>query len=219
MADYPQTVLDFNERFRDDAACRPYLESIRWPEGARYPRCPPAKVWRMKAPFYRCAFCGHDFTVTAGTLFADTHLPLRLWFQAMWYVVNQKNRASALGVQRVLGLGSYRTAWRWLHKLRRAMVRPSRDRLSGTVEVDEVYIGGERPGKRGRGAGWQGFGADRRASRREQDRPDSLGAGEGCVGSGVGASNRRCREPRQPSAPPTAGTAMRRSRPKVIVIR
>jgi len=107
----------------------------------------------MKAPFYRCASCGHDFTVTAGTLLADTHLPLRLWFQAMWYVVNQKNGASALGVQRVLGLGSYRTAWRWLHKLRRAMVRPGRDRLSGTVEADEVYIGGERPGKRGRGAG------------------------------------------------------------------
>jgi len=107
----------------------------------------------MKPPFYRCAGCGHDFTVTAGTLFADTHLPLRLWFQAMWYVVNQKNGASALGVQRVLGLGSYRTAWRWLHKLRRAMVRPGRDRLSGTIEVDEVYIGGERAGKRGRGAG------------------------------------------------------------------
>lgn len=67
-------------------------------------------------------------------------------------MVNQKNGASALGVQRVLGLGSYRTAWNWLHKLRRAMVRPGRDRLSGTVEVDEVYIGGERPGKRGRGA-------------------------------------------------------------------
>jgi transposase-like protein len=107
----------------------------------------------MKPPFYRCAACGHDFTVTVGTLFADTHLPLGLWFQAMWYVVNQKNGASALGVQRVLGLGSYRTAWRWLHKLRRAMVRPGRDRLSGTIEVDEVYIGGERAGKRGRGAG------------------------------------------------------------------
>lgn len=152
MVDYPRTVLEFNERFHTDAACRTYLESIRWPDGPHCPRCPQAKVWTMKAPFYRCASCGHDFTVTAGTLFADTHLPLRLWFQAMWYVVNQKNGASALGVQRVLGLGSYRTAWRWLHKLRRAMVRPGRDRLSGTVEVDEVYIGGERPGKRGRGA-------------------------------------------------------------------
>lgn len=152
MADYPRTVLEFNDRFNEEAACRAYLESIRWPEGPRCPRCPQAKVWTMKAPFYRCATCGHDFTVTAGTLFADTHLPLRLWFQAMWYVVNQKNGASALGVQRVLGFGSYRTAWNWLHKLRRAMVRPGRDGLSGTVEMDEVYIGGERPGKRGRGA-------------------------------------------------------------------
>lgn len=152
MADYPRTVLEFNDRFSEEAACRAYLESIRWPEGPRCPRCPQAKVWTMQAPFYRCATCGHDFTVTAGTLFADTHLPLRLWFQAMWYVVNQKNGASALGVQRVLGFGSYRTAWNWLHKLRRAMVRPGRDGLSGTVEMDEVYIGGERPGKRGRGA-------------------------------------------------------------------
>jgi transposase-like protein len=152
MADYPRTVLEFNERFQDENACRAYLESIRWPQGPHCPRCPQAKVWIMKAPFYRCATCGHDFTVTAGTLFADTKLPLRLWFQAMWYVVNQKNGASALGVQRVLGLGSYRTAWRWLHKLRRAMVRPGRDRLFGTVEVDEVYVGGERSGKRGRGA-------------------------------------------------------------------
>jgi transposase-like protein len=152
MADYPRTVLEFNDRFQDESACRVYPESIRWPDGPRCPRCPQAKVWTMKAPFYRCAVCGHDFTVTAGTLFADTHLPLRLWFQAMWHVVNQKSGASALGVQRVLGFGSYRTAWNWLHKLRRAMVRPGRDRLSGTVEMDEVYIGGERPGKRGRGA-------------------------------------------------------------------
>jgi transposase-like protein len=154
MADYPRTVLEFNDRFHDDAACRAYLESIRWPKGPRCPRCSvQGKVWIMKAPFYRCAVCGHDFTVTAGTLFADTHLPLRLWFQAMWYVVNQKSGASALGVQRVLGFGSYRTAWNWLHKLRRAMVRAGRDGLSGTVEIDEIYIGGERPGKRGRGAG------------------------------------------------------------------
>ena len=152
MADYPRTVLEFNDRFHEEAACRAYLESIRWPDGPRCPRCPQAKVWTMRAPFYRCAACGHDFTVTAGTLFADTHLPLRLWFQAMWHVVNQKSGASALGVQRVLGFGSYRTAWNWLHKLRRAMVRPGRDGLSGTVEIDEVYIGGERSGKRGRGA-------------------------------------------------------------------
>jgi len=74
----------------------------------------------------------------------DTHLPLRLWFEAMWQVTTQKYGASALGLQRVLGLGSYRTAWMLLHKLRRAMVRPGRDRLQGLVEVDEIYIGGER---------------------------------------------------------------------------
>lgn len=152
MDDYPRTVLDFSERFHTEAACRAYLERLRWPAGVRCPRCPPAKVWQMKPPFYRCGNCGHDFTVTAGTLFADTHRPLRLWFQAMWYVVNQKHGASALGVQRVLGLGNYRTAWRWLHKLRRAMVRPGRERLAGAVEVDEVYVGGEHAGKRGRGA-------------------------------------------------------------------
>ena len=85
------------------------------------------------------------------TLFQDTHKPLRLWFQAMWYVVNQKNGVSALGLQKALGLGSYHTAWEWLHKLRRAMVRPGRDRLSGIVEVDETFLGGKRRG-RGRGA-------------------------------------------------------------------
>ena len=106
----------------------------------------------MTPPFYRCAHCGYDFTVTAGTLFADTHKPLRLWFEAIWYVTNQKSGASALGVQRILGLGSYRTAWNWLHKLRRAMVRPGRDRLAGVIEVDETFLGGPRPGKRGRGA-------------------------------------------------------------------
>jgi transposase-like protein len=90
--------------------------------------------------------------VTAGTILQDTRKPLRLWFRAIWHVVSQKHGVSALGLQRVLGLKSYRTAWTWMHKLRRAMVRPDRDRLSGVVEVDETYYGGEKPGKRGRGA-------------------------------------------------------------------
>jgi len=106
----------------------------------------------MQTPFYRCQQCGYDFTVTAGTLFADTHKPLRVWFEAVWHVTNQKSGVSALGLQRVLGLGSYRTAWTWLHKLRRAMVRPGRDRLAGIVEVDETFVGGEVAGPRGRGA-------------------------------------------------------------------
>ena len=106
----------------------------------------------MQRGLYWCGNCDYQASITAGTLFHDTRKPLRLWFEAMWYGVNQKSGVSALGLQRVLGLGSYHTAWNWLHKLRRAMVRPGRDRLSGQVEVDEVFIGGVRPGKRGRGA-------------------------------------------------------------------
>lgn len=106
----------------------------------------------MRRGLHWCQHCDYQVSVTAGTLFNDTHKPLRLWFEAMWYVTNQKSGVSALGLQRVLGLGSYHTAWNWLHKLRRAMVRPGRDRLSGVVEVDEIFIGGERAGKRGRGA-------------------------------------------------------------------
>ena len=88
--------------------------------------------------------------LTAGTIFQDTPQPLTLWFRAMGWVTSQKNGASALGLQRILGLGSYKTAWSWLHKLRRAMVRPGRDRLSGRVEVDETYLGGTEKGTSGR---------------------------------------------------------------------
>jgi transposase-like protein len=92
----------------------------------------------------------HQASATAGTIFQDTHKPLRMWFRAIWYVTSQKNGASAMSLQRILGLGSYSTAWTWLHKLRRAMVRPGRDRLRGVVEVDETYWGSEEEGVIGR---------------------------------------------------------------------
>jgi len=91
-------------------------------------------------------------SLTAGTIFADTRLPLTTWFQAAWYATGTKHGVSALSLQRVLGLGSYETAWALLHKLRRAMVRPGRERLAGEVEADETYVGGVATGKRGRGA-------------------------------------------------------------------
>lgn len=94
----------------------------------------------------------HKTSVIAGTVFEGTRKPLVLWFRAIWWITSQKNGASALGLQRILGLGSYKTAWLWLQKLRRAMVRPGRDRISGIVQVDETYIGGMKQGKRGRGA-------------------------------------------------------------------
>lgn len=99
-----------------------------------------------------CAICQYQVSVKAGTIFQGSRLPLTMWFRAIWLVTSQKNGASAKGIQRILGLGSYETAWTWLHKLRRAMVRPRRDRLTGTIEVDETYIGGQKPGKHGRGA-------------------------------------------------------------------
>ena len=152
MEDYPKTLLEFEARFRDEKACRDYLFKFRWPDGFQCSRCGHKKSWSKNNGLFECASCGFQASVIAGTIFQDTKKPLGLWFRAIWLVTNQKYGANALGLQRVLGLGSYRTAWMWLHKLRRAMVRPGRDRLSGIVEVDETFIGGEKPGKRGHGA-------------------------------------------------------------------
>jgi transposase-like protein len=147
MDDYPQALADLEQRFSTEAACRAYLERLRWPGGFRCPRCAGAKAWLTRRGLRTCASCGHDASATAGTIFARTHTPLTVWFRAIWWVTSQKNGASALGLQRVLGLGSYKTAWTCLHKLRRAMVRPGRDALTGRVEVDETFVGGVEPGE------------------------------------------------------------------------
>ena len=144
--------MDFEQQFASEEVCREYLFQLRWPNGFRCPRCQHQKAWKTNEGLYYCVNCKYKTSVIAGTIFQDTSKPLKVWFRAMWYVTNQKQGVSALGLQRMLGLGSYRTAWSWLHKLRCAMVRPRRDRLSGIVEVDEAYIGGPEPGKRGRGA-------------------------------------------------------------------
>jgi len=150
--DFPKTLLEFERRFSDDEACRQYLIQMRWPDGFSCPRCQGRTAWPAQRGRLICGDCRYQATATAGTIFQDRRLPLRLWFRAMWHVTSQKHGASALGVQRVLGLGSYETAWTWLHKLRRAMVRPGRERLQGRIEVDETYVGGLAEGKRGRGA-------------------------------------------------------------------
>ena len=152
MEDYPRTLLELEERFSTEEACRGYLAQLRWPEGFRCPRCGHHKAWRTARGLHHCTQCGRQSSELAGTIFQDTQKPLCLWFRAIWHITTQKYGANALGLQRVLGLGSYQTAWEWLHKLRRAMVRPGRERLSGVVEVDEIYVGGERRGRRGRGA-------------------------------------------------------------------
>ena len=150
MEDYPRNLTEFEARFATEEACRDYLFQMRWPEGFRCPRCEHDQAWPVRKVLWQCARCGRQASVTAGTIFQDSRKPLTLWFRAMWWVTSQKNGASALGLQRVLGLGSYKTAWSWLHKLRRAMVRPGRDRLGGRVEVDETYLGGVEEGVRGR---------------------------------------------------------------------
>lgn len=152
MEDYPKTIVEFEARFTTEKACRDYLFQLRWPNGFQCPRCNNEKVWPLKNGLYQCAKCNHKVSVIAGTMFQDTHKSLVLWFRTIWWLTGQKNGANALCIQKIMGLGSYKTAWAWLHKLRRAMVTPGRDSLSGTIEVDEAYIGGKKSGKRGRGS-------------------------------------------------------------------
>ena len=142
--------IEFEECFPDEEAAYRYLERLRWPEGFRCPRCAETTTaWRSGRGLLIPA-CRRQVSVTAGTLFEKTRKPLRSWLHVAWEITNAKQGVNALTLQHRLGLRSYQTAWSWLHKFRRAMVRPDRDRLAGAVEVDEAYVGGEEPGVRGR---------------------------------------------------------------------
>ena len=146
MEDYPRNQRRFEARFASEQACREYLTQPRWPQGLRCPRCGRSKAWPAWDRLLQCAACGRQDSAAAGTLFHRSKLPSRLWFRATWLVASHKHGASGLGVQRELGPVSCRTAWTWLHKLRRAMVWPSWDRLHGRMEVDETYAGGAEEG-------------------------------------------------------------------------
>ena len=190
--DYPRNWHELLEWFPDERACLRYLERLRWEEGfiCRFCGAVDGGWWQMADGLRRCAACRSETSVTAGTILAGTRTPLVSWFAAIWYVVNQKQGVSALGLQRVLGLGSYQTAWAWLHKLRRAMVLPGRELLTDAVEVDETYVGARRAGAAGRGVTGKPIVAiaveDRRRSvrarahaahpRRHQSNPDRLRA-------------------------------------------
>jgi transposase-like protein len=138
--------------FPDDAACLDYLEWLRWPDGFICPQCKTPGRWRLADGRFWCEACRRRVSVTTGTIFHGTRTPMTVWFEAAWHVTSGKNGVSAKTLHRVLGFGSYQTAWTMLHRFRTAMVRPGRDHLVGTVEVDETFLGGPRPGKRGRGA-------------------------------------------------------------------
>lgn len=152
--DYPGTFQEFDEWFSSNDACLDYIAKLRWPTGFCCPNCMETteKPSLMGRGLFLCRKCKKQTSITAGTLFHKTRKPLRMWFLAIWFVTSQKHGTSALGLKRVLGLGSYNTAWNWLHKLRRAMVRPGRDQLIGPLEVDETYVGGTGTEIRGRGA-------------------------------------------------------------------
>src|SRR3954464_11723130 len=143
--DYPRTFQEFEVWFGSEAACRAYIRRLRWPDGFVCPACgvmdDPSE---MSRGLLLCRHCRRQVSLTAGTIFQDTHKPLRLWFLTMWFITSQKNGVSALGLQRVLGIGSYRTAWTWLHKLGRAMVRAGRP--CGVGGGDETTIGAAEEG-------------------------------------------------------------------------
>jgi len=153
MLGYPRTMQEMIDQLGQEKDCLTYFREIRWPEGYRCPKCNHAKGWSTKEKTTKCSRCKYRVSLFAGTIFQDTRIPLRTWFQAIWWFTHQKTGASALALQQSLGLGSYRTAWTMLHKLRIVMVKPNRDKLSGKVEVDETYIGGPEDLKHtGRGA-------------------------------------------------------------------
>ena len=142
-----RTLSEFEQRFATEGACRAYLARLRWPTGFCCPQCMTSGSWTTTRCLLMCRRCGYQASVTAGTIFHQTHLPLQDWFRAMWWITDQKHRLSALGLQRLLGFGSYRTAWLWLQKLQRAVVRPGWDSLGGQVEVDETYVEGIEAGR------------------------------------------------------------------------
>jgi len=151
--DFPKNIFEFQTRFSSEEECLKFMIESRWPDGYHCPRCGYAEYyWKKERKLLQCKQCGYQASVTAGTVMHRSKMPLRAWFNAAYLVTTYTPGMSALQFQRQLGESSYKTAFNMLHKLRAGMVREGRDRLNGLVEVDETYIGGERPGKTGRGA-------------------------------------------------------------------
>src|SRR5215203_6709333 len=146
-------LVSLVERFHDEEACRKYMEELRWPDGAKCPRCGSDKLSRIKKrPQFDCDSCRYQFSVTAGTIFHDTHLPLWKWFAAVYLIVESKKSISAKQMERMLGT-TYRTAWHLSHRIRSAFKEVDAQLLKGIIEVDETFVGGEVEGM---GRGYKG---------------------------------------------------------------
>ncbi len=147
---FPKTLLAFQDQFPDEEACWQTLRRMRWPHGFRCPRCAHGKSYRLaERRLEQCQRCRYQASVTAGTLFHKTRVPLRVWFLAIFFVARHKQGISALQLQRDTGVGSYQTAWTMLHKLRSALRHRPANRLVGLVEADETFVGGHERGRRG----------------------------------------------------------------------
>jgi transposase-like protein len=153
LKDLPGDLPNFLKRFGTDAKCRAYLVRARWPVGFRCTGCGHDLAYSHKKRLIEeCTACGKQHSILAGTIFEQTKTGLATWFLAIYLVTSSKGGISAMELKRQMGFGSYQTAWSWLHKIRKAMVRPERPPLSQRVEADETYVGGPRPGTPGRGA-------------------------------------------------------------------
>jgi len=152
LEQFPRSLPEFDVSFATEESCWNYLFKVRWPEGWHCPRCASLRGWRNQRALVECAQCGHQTSLTAGTIFHASKKPLRLWFKAIFLLLAQKNGLSAKSLANILGL-SYPTAWTWLQKLRRCLGARSHAPLSGVVEVDDSYLGGYRQGQPGRRKG------------------------------------------------------------------
>jgi transposase-like protein len=151
--DLPQDLPTFIARFGTDEQCREHLFRARWPDGFRCRACGHGAAWALgRRNIYECAACGRQHSLLKGTIFEQTKTGLTKWFLAIYLVTSSKGGIAATELQRQMGFGSYQTAWSWLHKIRKAMIRPDRAPLAVRVEADETYVGGARPGRPGRGA-------------------------------------------------------------------
>jgi ISXO2-like transposase domain/Transposase zinc-ribbon domain len=145
------TILEFQQQFATEAACRDYLFLCRWPDGFACRRCGADEVGAMHRArrVWQCKKCGAQTSVTAGTVMHNTQTPLRLWFWAAYLVATHHPGISAVQLQRQLGIARHETAWMLLHKLRRAMVAPEREPLKREIEIDEFFLGGHEKGLKG----------------------------------------------------------------------
>ena len=150
--DFPKSEIEFDQRFSDPKACYDYLFKQKWPTGFICKKCGHSKCWVSARHLYICTQCEHNHSLIAGTIMDSSKKPVTYWFKAMWWFTTRKSGINAVNLKELLGLGSYGTAWCWLQKLRRCTIRQGREKLSGRVEVDELFIGAKKSGKRGRGA-------------------------------------------------------------------